>query len=193
MRATQQPGPEAAELKGVSFLNARPFVVERFGEPMFQRMLEAVGPQVAPVFRSPFGHEWYPLRHMAEWDAKLAELCFGGDVSRVAEWGAYDAKIQVGTVYRFLFRLLEPRFVIAKADRLLANSVRPATVAVTLTGEASAQVRLSGFSPHHLAFCHDWRGTLAGILELVGSKRAIVEHGACRLDGAPACVYNLSW
>lgn len=180
-------------IKGVSFIHMNDFLREEFGEAGHAKVVTRIGPAAAKTLASAFGHEWYPFAHIVETERALADVHFGGDASRLERFGFYDGTRQVGKVYRFLLKLLEPAFLLKQGNKLWRSYMDCGDLVTESTGPRSCQAKLSGYDPLHLAHCFENVGTFRASLMVCGAKDPKVEHVDCRLKGAPACVYRASW
>lgn len=188
-------GTATAEIntKGLSFVHLRQYLLDHFGEKEFDRVCDALSPECAAIFRSPFAHEWYPLKIQAAIEAKTIELLYQGDYRRAEDFGRNDAQKQIGSVYRFLLAIMAPGFLVKKADRLWKLSMSGGRCEVDQVNERGCRVRLSAYNSHHEVLCYDWLGSFKGMLEVCGVKNPVVEHTACRFRSSLYCEYLLRW
>lgn len=184
---------EQIKIKGLSMVHLRKFLVERFGEAGLGRVLFALPPDQAQFLRSPFAHEWYPLRDHALVEAKVMEVLYGGDLSKAKEFARYDAALQIGSVYKVILRVLDPGFLIKKSGSLWRQSMSGGQCEVETTGPSSCKMKLSGYDQVHEVMCWDWQGTIEGMLQVCGARESVVTHPECRFHGAPHCRYDISW
>lgn len=184
---------EQIKIKGLSMVHMHQFLVERFGEEGLGRVLAALPPEQAQFLRSPKAKEWYPLRNHALIEAKVMEVLYGGDLSRSKEFARYDAALQIGNVFKLLLRVLDPGFLIKKSGSLWSQSMSGGRCEVESTGPSSCRMKLSGYDQVHEVMCHDWQGTVEGMLTVCGAKETTVTHPECRFHGAPHCLYEIRW
>ncbi len=180
-------------IKGVSFIHMNDFLREEFGEAGHAKVVAGLAPGVAQTLASAFGHEWYPFAHMVEIERALTQAHFGGDPRQIERFGYYDGTRQVGKVYRFLLKLLEPAFLIKQGNKLWRSYMSCGDFVSESTGPRSCVVRLSGYDPLDPAHCYDNVGSFKASLAVCGAKDPRVEHDECRLEGKPACVFHASW
>lgn len=122
--------------------------------------------------------------------AVLGDPCIG---RRVGE-AALDQ--QVGVRQKLLFRAVgSPRRLLLAAPRVaprlstaLAMWARPDGPGAVLVG-----YRVTGGNTAHRADCDYNIGLLSQAGPLFGLPPLHVEHRACQVDGAPECVYRVSW
>ncbi len=183
---------EEVKFKGLTLVHLHEFLLEQFGEEGIQRVQSRLSPLSAEAFLAPSGQAWYPLAMDAEIEAAAIDELYGGDYSQAARWGRYDARRQVGWLYRYLFRMLRPAQVLDKAATLWKGTMSHGTCEVVPAGPREVLVTLSGYDQLHRVLCYNWQGSFLGVLEACGVRGQVV-HEACRFDGAPACAYRLSW
>ena len=184
---------EEIKIKGLSMVHMHRFLVERFGEDGLARVLAALPPERAQVLRSPSPSAWYELRDHALIEAQVMEVLYGGDLSKAKEFARYDAALQIGNVFKFVLRVLDPGFLIKKSGSLWSQSFSGGRCEVESTGPASCLMKLSGYDQVHEVMCHDWQGTVEGMLQVSGVRESIVTHPECRFHGAQRCVYDIRW
>ncbi|HEY3445316.1 MAG TPA: hypothetical protein VGK67_03085 [Myxococcales bacterium] len=184
---------EQIKIKGLSMVHLRRFLVERFGEDGLARVLAALPPDQARLLRSPAASEWYPLRDHALIEAKVMDVLYGGDLSKAKEFARFDAALQIGGIFKFFLRVLDPGFLIKKSASLWSQSFSGGRCEVETTGPHSCRMKLSGYDQVHEVMCSDWQGTLQGMLEVCGVKESVVTHPECRFHGQPHCLYEVSW
>jgi hypothetical protein len=180
-------------IKGVSFIHMNEFLRLQFGEDGFKKVMGAISPDAAKVLDSPYGHEWYPFRHIVEIERTLADTFYAGDYSKLAEFGHFDGLRQVGKVYRFLLRMLEPSFLIKQGNKMWRSYMNGGDLQCEIPGPKQFIARLTGYDPLHVAHCWENVGSFRASMEVCGAKQTQVEHTECRLKGAPACVYLGKW
>ncbi|MGC4116656.1 MAG: hypothetical protein QM765_19215 [Myxococcales bacterium] len=180
-------------IKGVSFIHMNDFLRQEFEEAGHAKVVAALKPDVAKTLASAFGHEWYPFAHMVDVERAVAQAHFGGDATQIERFGFYDGTRQVGTIYRFLLRLLEPAFLLKQGNKIWRSYMNCGDLATESTGPRSCLVRLSGYDPLDRTHCFENVGAFKASLMVCGSKTPKVEHVECRLEGKPACVYHASW
>ena len=182
-----------AYTKGVVFIHMEQFLRAELGEAGRAQVLEKLGPAASASLTSARGHLWYPLADLVEVQRVLAETHFAGDPAQMQRFGFFDGSRQVGQIYRFLLRLLEPSFLLKQSNKLWRAYMNVGEITVEDSGPRGCLVRLGGYDPLHPVHCFDNLGAFGASLALCGAQDAKVEHLECRLDGAPACAYRASW
>jgi len=176
------------KVKGLAFLHINEFVESQFGEGGLSRVAAKLPPEVRRSFETPHAFDWYPLTHHAVIEQAVCDELYGGDYSKAALLGRYDAMAQIGKVYRGILNFMNPAFLIKCAPKLFSLTMSQGKCEVEMMGRDMV-LRLSGWEQPHKVICYDWLGTIEGALEVCGVACSKVVHSECRLEGAPACVY----
>jgi hypothetical protein len=104
--------------------------------------------------------------------------------------GRFIADYGTKTVYKYVFVLMSPQAVLRAAGAAWGRIFDRGKL-TTEFGETSAQIRLADF-PADPAGC----GRITGFFEFVGGRSARdlkVVHSDCAAEGAPVCVWHLTW
>jgi hypothetical protein len=182
------------EIKG-NLLAARPsYVRERWGD----EALQAVASRLEPATRAlvlgeilPF--RWYPLPVMAEVDRAIVEGPMEGDAALMKDFGATIARYDLTTLYRVLFRVGTPAFVIRRINTAYRAYIKGGSMAAETPTSLSARVSLvDGAFPLYLC---TWgvAGWLTAALELSGAQAVDVRETHCVHRGDARCTWQASW
>jgi hypothetical protein len=184
--------PEAL-LKGSAYLSTLAFIVENFGDLAKERVLA----RLSDEDREMYGHvmlpiQWYPLapfpRLLRAMEAELGK----GDMSLVTERGTWAAIRDMKTVHKVLLKLLNPQWIIEKGQRLWPNFHTSGRWEAERVGDHTARATLHDLGVVDDAMCATLKGWIIGLLTLAGTT-PIVDHIDCRVRGASACVYQVTW
>jgi diguanylate cyclase (GGDEF)-like protein len=88
-----------------------------------------------------------------------------------------------------------PRQVFRQLPRAVAKFSTTSTMEVVESGATSATIRFTlhpGFE-HSRLDCIYAQGLLTTVPTVFGLPPAAIEHDACESDGAPSCIYRLTW
>ena len=103
------------------------------------------------------------------------------------------AKHDLPTLYKVLFKVGTPEFVMKRIGSAAATYIRDTELNGSSRRSGQASVVQSGRT-FPLYFCkYGVSGWFQAAVELSGGKRVIVEHSACRHLGAAGCEWELSW
>ncbi len=167
--------------------------MSQHGEAGLQRVLARLSPEAGKLLRSWNATVWYPLNHIVEIDLAVLNALYGGDTKQGYRIGHFDTSRSVSKVYRFLFRFLEPTFLLKRSAKLWSNYYDRGALTIEQVGEGQALARLSDFDPVHECLCHVLRGAFAGALEVCQARGVTIGHPECVLEGARTCLFEAGW
>jgi predicted hydrocarbon binding protein len=182
------------QVKGNLLASRERYVREHWGGPAVRDVAERLGPDVRAVFEStilPFA--WHPFRVMAAIDRAIIEGPMGGDVTEMKAFGATVARYDLPTLYKMLFKLGTPSFLVKRVGVVYRTYVRGGAMEPQEVTPRSAGVALTeGALP--LYFCQQGvPGWFTAAIELSGGKDVRVEEATCVHRGAPQCSWRSTW
>jgi diguanylate cyclase (GGDEF)-like protein len=119
-----------------------------------------------------------------------------GDPRLMYKVGA--AALQSGLAHSIVILLRAmgtPRQVFRQLPRAVAKFSTTSTMEIVESGATSATIRFTlhpGFQ-HSLLDCIYAQGLLTTVPTVFGLRPAEIEHDECESDGAPSCIYRLTW
>lgn len=170
------------------------FVRERFGAPVLDAVAAAV-PEASRKYLvdPPLTFAWYPFGLMMDIDRAIVEGPMQGELSRMFEFGSAIAKHDLPTLYKVLFKLGSPTFIVKRLNIVARQYIRDSTVSIEVTGDGRAVVTQGG-RRFPMYFCtYGVSGWFHAALELSGARDATVEHATCLHRGDAACTWQLTW
>lgn len=170
------------------------YVADRFGQDALVALAAAV-PESARKFllRPPLTFAWYPFGVMMDIDRAIVDGPMRGEIGLMKEFGSAIAKHDLPLLYRMLFKVGSPEFVIKRLNVVARTYVRESTITVGVSDEGAATVTLAG-RRFPLYFCrYGVCGWFDAALELSGARQRTVEHASCVHDGDAACRWQLHW
>jgi hypothetical protein len=185
--------PNPCRIKGVFFVHFAEFLTAHHGRDAVERVAKAVSPDAAQALRSPFGFEWYPMSSAVELERAAIDAFYAGNTSHAERFGRFDLQRSLNTIYRFLFRLLDPDTLILRAGRVWSQYYDSGSVTAEKTGPHRCVIKVFDFNPIDAVHCHEIRGGLLGALDAADVRTGAVEHKECVLDGKSACVFDVRW
>jgi len=183
---------DEASIKGVSLVHLRDYLVSHHGEEGLHQVLQALSPESAQVLNRPFATDWYPLKTMVAIERAIIDQFHGGDPREAYRFGQYDLERAVSRIYRIIFPLLDPTFLVKKSARLFQSMISQGRVRIEQPNPRHLYVYLEELDPLDEVYCNDWRGSLIGMFKACGVD-CEVRHDECRLRGAPHCRYQVTW
>jgi hypothetical protein len=185
---------ELHEVKG-TLLSARPrYVLERWGNAGLDDVRKRVeGTARQAIEQSILPFSWYPLKVMAEIDRAIVEGPMAGHVPLMKEFGATIARYDLPTIYRVLFKVGTPAFIIRRMNVAYRTYIRHGTMHGETPSPKSATVTfVDGVFPKYLC-THGVVGWLTAALELSGAQRVDVREVECVHEGAATCKWRAEW
>jgi hypothetical protein len=191
--AKWQPS-SSMRVKG-SLLAARPrYVRETWGPAAVEQLAPRLGDEAKQALTAdllPF--RWYPMALMVEIDQAIVEGPMQGDVTRMKTFGAAIARYDLSTLYKMLFRLGTPAFVVKRLDIAYATYIKGGRVRVQVPSPNRTRVELHETALPKYLCTHGIAGWITAALELSGAEGVHVEESACVHDGAPHCHWEGRW
>lgn len=179
--------------KGLGFLHVREFTTVRWGPQGWDAVLGELRPAERAELASVLLIGWYPLALYARLLHALDEVHGTGDGALLVQCGRWQAEKDVTTLYRIVFRLMNPGTVIVKTTDYWHKFHDTGTWRMGRTGEKSLEGTLEGWGVVDAALCRELVGYLGRVLELVGAKSPNVEHPECRARGQSRCHFTARW
>jgi len=167
------------ETKGSGFVGALAQLRKMASTDEFERMVAVLPSDTAELARRPpLPVAWLPLRQFIDLLRAAHEVLFGGDESKVSDWGRRALIGDLRTIYKMFIRFLSPQFVIERGAKLWDTYMRNAGHVRAITvGERACDVVYEGL-PATLMSSAYWayqRGCLHGVMEATGLRGIEVE------------------
>ena len=171
------------------------YVRDRWGADAVAAVARNV-PESARTFLGeapPLTFAWYPFGVMMDIDRAIVEGPMRGDVAKMTEFGSAIAKHDLPLLYKVLFKVGSPTFIVKRLNIVAKQYIRESTVSPAITGDKEAVTTLGG-RRFPMYFCtYGVSGWFHAALELSGAKSPTVEHESCLHRGDAACTWRLRW
>jgi hypothetical protein len=129
---------------------------------------------------------------MMDIDRAIIEGPMQGEITLMTEFGSAIARHDLPLLYRMLFKVGSPAFVVKRLNIAARTYIRESTILVSVDGDA-ARVTLAG-RRFPMYFCrYGVSGWFRAALELSGARTPMIEHNGCLHDGDAACSWRLTW
>jgi len=182
------------QVKG-NLLAARPrYVREKWGEAAVMDVASRLDPAVRPLFeREVLPFSWHSFGALGAIDKAIVDGPMGGNMALMKHFGATIARYDLSTLYKMLFKLGSPDFIVRRVGVVYRTYVKGGGMAAADVHRGEAFVRLSeGSLPRY--FCgFGVPGWFTAALELSGGKRVDVDEVECIHTGAARCVWRARW
>jgi uncharacterized protein (TIGR02265 family) len=182
------------QVKG-NLLAARPrYVREQWGPTGVEEVISRLDGEARASFSTtilPFA--WYPFSTMAAIDRAIVEGPMKADVKKMKDFGSTIARYDLPTLYKVLFKLGSPSFLLKRISTVYATYIRGGSVAVTVVGDQKAIVtQAQGSLPYY--FCSQGvPGWFSAAIELSGGKDIHVREIQCTHEDAERCRWEATW
>jgi hypothetical protein len=182
------------QIKG-NLLAARPrYVRENWGAAGVDDVSSRLTRELREAFSStilPFA--WYPFPTLAAIDRAIVEGPMRADMTRMKDFGSTIARYDLPTLYKVLFKLGSPSFLLKRIGVVYATYIRGGSIAVTVVQDGRAVVTQSqGSLPYY--FCSQGvPGWFTAAIELSGGKDVQVRETACTHVDAERCRWEATW
>jgi hypothetical protein len=123
----------------------------------------------------------------------IDEVHGAGDLGLVVQLGRFEAERDVTTIYRIMFRLVNPGTVVQKTTDYWRKFHDTGSWEMMRQGSQEIQGVLTGWGVVDHALCRELVGYFSRVLELVGAQGVIVEHPECRARGYTRCFFRARW
>lgn len=178
-----------------NLLSARPrYVLEQWGERGLRDVFDRLDPKTRGVLEAPIlPFQWYSFETLATVDAAIIRGPMRQDFEQMRRFGAAVARYDLSTVYKVLFKLGTPSFIIKRVGTVYGAYVRGGTMSASEVQSGSAVVTLTqGSLP--LYFCrYGVSGWFTAGLELSGATSVRVRETRCVHDGGTVCRWEATW
>ena len=170
------------------------YVRDRFGDDAL-RKLTGVVPEGARKFLvdAPLTFAWYPFGVMMDIDRAIVDGPMRGEIGRMTEFGSAIAKHDLPLLYKVLFKVGSPSFIIKRLNIVAKQYIRESSISAVVEKDGEALVTQGG-RRFPMYFCtYGVSGWFQAALELSGAKSPTVHHASCLHRGDAACTWRLRW
>jgi hypothetical protein len=183
-----------ANVKGVVLIARRDFVLEKYGEEGWGRVLQAMdGEHRSVLEKELLSFSWYPFETNTVLDDLICRTLASGDPAIYREMGRYSAEKNLKSVHSTFVRGEGPHGLLRSAAPILHVYYDEGTRTYRRTGETSCVLTTTGGRCYSRSDCETNLGWFERAIEICGGSNVEVREPACRVSGAPSCEYHLSW
>ncbi len=185
---------EGNTIKGNLIRSRRDYLDRHHGEAAVKQLaagLSEKGRQY--LLTPPIAAGWYDYAPLVEVDAAIVRGPMKGDISLMKAFGAEIAVADLNTLYKLLFKLGTPSFIMKRANMAYQQYIRRGAFSTPEVTDKSARIVLEGGGHPRYMCGYGMAGWLEAALRLSGARDPSVRHVACRHDGSPTCDYECSW
>lgn len=171
----------------------RSFVLDRFGEHEWERVLSGMSPEDAGEVRALLLVGWHDLglqhRLLRAIDATLG----AGDLALVDEIGRFEADRDLKVVHRLFLRMANPAFVIEKAGQYWSRFYDTGQWEIRRIDSTHAIGMLREVDPFDDGFARYLHAYIHRMWELVGANDLTTSYSIQEEDGGPVLNVEGRW
>jgi hypothetical protein len=182
-----------AKTKGVSFVNARAFVQDRYGAPGWAATMARLREPDRVEIESTVTVGWYSLPLYARFIRAIDEAHGCGDCALLVQLGRFEAERDLTTIHRVFLRMANPAYAVEKMGEYWRRFHDTGTWKVDRATPTQVDGVLEGWGHVDRGLCRELGGYMGRVLELVGAKGVLMEHPFCRAHGDPMCSFRARW
>jgi predicted hydrocarbon binding protein len=182
-----------ANVKGVMILNARDFVVARFGDEGWRRVHESFAEGDREALASMIAAGWYDIRLYDRVNRTIDRTLGAGDSALMIAIGRYSAEHDLKTIHRVFLRVANPAYVLEKAAEFWRRYQDSGTWTIVRESPKNVRGTLDGWGSEDELTCIRLGAYIQRLFELVGAKNGHVDRIRCRARGDEACVFTGGW
>jgi hypothetical protein len=182
-----------ARVKGITFADAREFVVARGGMESWQRLRASLSELDRALLDEVIAVGWYDLgTHIRVLEAMPNAL--GLDThTAMHEFARVAAQTHVSKVHRVLLRLANPAFILEKTGEYWGRFYDSGEWTITREGPKRAHGDLQGFAQPSAIVCAFVTSYIEFLFARVGARDVKSAHPRCRVRGDAVCTFVVDW
>jgi hypothetical protein len=182
----------APSKRGLSFVAARDFVLQKHGHATWEAVLHSMDPVDASVVRAAVGVGWYPLGSYGRLLRVVDRRIGNGDLRAIPPLARFEAERDVPSIHRLLLKMVKPAYIVEKMAELWPRYNSTGRLTVHRRGDRAVDVTLSDWSDDG-ALCLAVEGYSGRALELAGARDPRIVQVRCRAHGAEGCFFRIKW
>ncbi|MEP7126281.1 MAG: hypothetical protein ABJE95_35445, partial [Byssovorax sp.] len=168
--------------KGLSFVAARDYVLQKAGREAWASVLEALPGEDADAVSAAVDMGWYPLdlhaRLLRAIDTRLGE----GDLTTLAPIARFEAERDVPTTHHLLLQMGDPADLAEKMAELWPRDHSSGHLRIERRGDRALDATLVDWAADEV-LCLGFQAYFQRALELAGARDVRCAHSTCRARG----------
>jgi uncharacterized protein (TIGR02265 family) len=170
------------------------FVVERFGEEAWSRVVASLPDEDRGVFGGRILNiSWYDFAQANRLDEAIVNVLGAGNTRLFREMGRVSALENLSTVHANLVTPGDPHAFMNKAQVIYGFYYDVGHRTYEQTGPKQGVLTTHGAETFSIADCATVAGWYEQALEMCGASNVTVKERKCRARGDDACEYEVSW
>jgi hypothetical protein len=182
----------APSKKGLSFVAARDYVLQKKGREAWASVLTALPREDADAVNAVVGVGWYPLALYARLLRAVDQQLGAGDLRAIPPIGRFEAERDLPTIHRLLLKMVNPSYVVDKMAELWPRYHSTGELRIERRGDRAVDATLADWASDE-ALCLGFQSYCQRALELAGARDVRIAHSSCRARGADLCFFRVKW
>jgi hypothetical protein len=179
--------------KGSFFVGLKQFVIARFGEAGWQKLLMALPePDRKPVATA-VSIAWMDVTLRTKALHALVDTLGEGNREICVLFGRFDGERDLTTTQKFVLRVVSPGYALEKSGQYWSRFSDWGELAVDRPTKTQANATLRNSVVADELFCLHLVGYMTRFMELAGARDVKIAHTRCRARGERDCLYEGSW
>lgn len=160
------------EVKGVSLISTREFVLTKFKSEEYDRWLKSLSTESHSIISGNIlASNWYPyVRGMLEPTKSICDMFYAGSMRGAEEIGRYSAEKSLRGIYRFFVKIASPDSLLKRATTIFQSYYNPCRIELVKEADKSFVMRFSEFDPPSPFVEHRVMGWIEAALEICGAS-----------------------
>jgi hypothetical protein len=182
------------QIKGNLLAARGRYVRETFGEDAVADVASKLPADLRAVFDTPLlPFAWYPFSTMTAIDRIIVDGPMKGQVAQMKHFGSTVARYDLPTLYKVLFKIGSPSFIMGRMATVYSTYVRGGVVRTLSNTKNEVRTALvEGDLPYY--FCDQGvAGWMSAAVELSGGSEVKVVQDHCVHRGDPRCEWRCTW
>ncbi len=193
-RLLSAPGGVKVKVKGNIVKARQAFVIDRFGEQGWARVLEAIPDEDRRVFGGMIVNvAWFDFAQATRLDEAIVKVLGGGNTGLFEEMGRASARENLTGVHSNLVASGDPQAFMKKANLIYRFYYDVGHRTYEATGPAEGTLTTHDAETFSAADCATVIGWYAEALAMCGAMNVRVDETRCRARGDDVCEYTVRW
>ena len=185
--------PRVAHVKGITFADAREFVVGRGGPEAWERLRAVVSPQDRALLDEVIAMGWYELGAHARMLEAIPRALGLETHTAMREFARFAAQSHVSRVHRVFLRFANPALILEKTGEYWSRFFDSGEWRVTRETPRRARGDLLDFAEPAAIVCEFITCYIEFLFMRVGAKEVRSSHPRCRVRGDALCTFLVDW
>jgi len=178
-------------IRGTGLAPLLPFIDMAFGAKGRETFASSASKELIKAISEPFiAAAWYPFD--LAMDAADALVALAGHPRILREQAAYSLDYATNVVFRAIFKLGSPEFMVARSDQVWRKYYSRGRMTCTAS-KGHATVELHSFPSLRLNYDRTIQYGIEAVLVKAGAKNVIAKHPRCVVRGDTTCVFDFEW